>query len=99
MLLDEPFSALDDSGHRDLMAVVEGLRKDRLLIVVVHDLDDAILLADRLILLGGAGPTSVASDIRVHLSRPRSHEQKMTPEFIQLRNLVLESELGEDDQL
>jgi NitT/TauT family transport system ATP-binding protein len=91
VLLDEPFSALDTRGHRDLVAAVERLRNDeqRLIVMVLHDLDDAILLADRLLVLAGS-PASVVCDFRVNLARPRSYEQKTTPEFIRLRNLVLE---------
>lgn len=90
-LLDEPFSALDERGHGNLMALIETLRERerRLIVMVLHDLDDAILLADRLLILG-AGASSLRADVRVELSRPRSYEQRLSPEFIDLRNRVLE---------
>jgi len=91
VLFDEPFSALDDDGHHDLTRAVEILRQNekRLIVMVLHDLDDAILLADRLLILGDH-PTSIVANIEVDLSRPRSYDQKLTPEFAQLRKVVLE---------
>lgn len=90
MLLDEPFSALDQNGHHDLMHLVETLRDkgDRLIVMALHDLDDAILLADRLLTLGGK-PASLTIDLAVDLPRPRTNALRTTAPFARLRNLAL----------
>ena len=71
LLLDEPFSALDYRTKLDLeQEVIEySLRSDRTVIFVTHDIDEAIAIGDRLLVLRGEPskgvPTKVVKDIRV----------------------------------
>lgn len=87
MLLDEPFSALDALLRARLQA--ELLRiwaEDRpTLLLVTHDLDEAILLADTIVVLGGT-PGSVRSVIENTLPRPREPQR---PAFQMLRARLL----------
>ena len=72
LLLDEPFGALDEVTRTEmqhlLLKVVADLRTATLL--VTHDIDEALLLADRVLLLGGA-PAHVVGEWAVDLPKPR----------------------------
>ena len=89
VLMDEPFSALDEEGRDDLFRLVDLLRSEGcLVIVVVHDLDDALLVADRVLLLRGR-PATLRADIQTPLPWPRSKSVKTTTLFNDLRSAVL----------
>lgn len=90
LLMDEPVSSLDEDGRQDLLSLVEYVRScgDRIVVMVLHDLDDALLFADRLLVLRGR-PATVARDVAVTLPRPRSSPSRLTPEFSRLRQVAL----------
>lgn len=73
LLLDEPFSALDPITRKRIWQEFLDLwARDRFTaLLVTHDADEAVLLADRVIALGGR-PTGVRAVIEVPLPRPRS---------------------------
>ena len=75
LLLDEPFSALDALTRQSLQAELVGLwQRDRpTLILVTHDLDEALFLADRVVVLGGQ-PGRIRLDLTVPLPRPRPRD-------------------------
>ena len=89
-LLDEPFGALDALTRADLRTVLaEAWGRDRpTTLLVTHDLDEAALLADR-ILVCGPRPARVVSEIRVALPRPRGIDDTVRPGFVALRAEVL----------
>ena len=72
ILLDEPFSALDPNTRRRLRAELERiwLETKKTILFVTHDIDEALILADRIVLLSNK-PTRVLEDIRVTAPRPR----------------------------
>ncbi|MFK3705495.1 ABC transporter ATP-binding protein [Klebsiella sp. NPDC088457] len=74
MLLDEPFSALDEVTRHDmqrlLIAVLNQHRMSALLIT--HDIDEALLVADRVVLLGGS-PGRLMGEWRPHIPQPRDN--------------------------
>jgi len=72
LLLDEPFSALDAFTRVDLQGHLLDLWADRkpTLVLVTHDVDEAIALADRVVILSPR-PGRVFADIVTELSRPR----------------------------
>ncbi len=72
LLLDEPFSALDAFTRADLQDHLLDLwREDRpTLVLVTHDLDEALVLADRVVLLAGP-PGRIFAERPVSLARPR----------------------------
>ena len=76
LLLDEPFSALDALTRASLHAqLLELWAQDRpTLLLVTHDLDEAAVLADRIIVLGGH-PGTVQETVEVGLARPRLRGQ------------------------
>jgi sulfonate transport system ATP-binding protein len=71
LLLDEPFGALDALTRLKMYALLDGLwRRHRPAVVhVTHDVDEALLLADRVVVLAGG---RLVLDERVDLPRPRS---------------------------
>lgn len=72
LLLDEPFGALDEVTRTEmqhlLLKVVRDFRTAAILIT--HDIDEALLVSDRILLLGGA-PASVIGEWRIDLPKPR----------------------------
>jgi NitT/TauT family transport system ATP-binding protein len=86
LLMDEPFGALD-AQTRCLMQehLLEIWRNvDVTILFITHDLDEAILLADRILVLK-ANPGEVQELIEVPVSRPRSSDQLTSPEFLATR--------------
>ena len=75
VLLDEPFSALDPNTRRRLRAEIERIWLDtkKTILFVTHDIDEALILADRIVLLSNK-PTRVLQEIRVDAPRPRNVE-------------------------
>ncbi|WP_375455174.1 ABC transporter ATP-binding protein [uncultured Methylobacterium sp.] len=82
LLMDEPFSALDTQSRARMQAyLIEIWKKiDITIVFITHDLDEAIHLADRILVLK-AHPGAVAELIEVPVPRPRSHAQALGPEF------------------
>lgn len=75
LLMDEPFGAIDAKNRVNLqkllMRLCEGYGKRKTVVFVTHDLDEAILLSDRIILMS-PGPGRVYREIRVPFERPRN---------------------------
>ena len=84
LLMDEPFGALDpytrQKMQRHLMDLWQNI--DITILFVTHDMDEAILLADRIVALK-ANPGEVKEIIEVRLPRPRTPELMNTSEFRQ----------------
>ena len=82
LLMDEPFSALDTQSRARMQAyLIEIWRKiDITIVFITHDLDEAIYLADRILVLK-AHPGEVEELIEVPVPRPRHPSQSLTPEF------------------
>ncbi|MBF6333259.1 ABC transporter ATP-binding protein [Nocardia transvalensis] len=89
LLLDEPFSALDALTRITIHGLVLQLwaRHRPGVLLVTHDVDEALLLADRALVLADG---RIAQDIRIDLPRPRRREHA---EFAALRRKLL-AELG-----
>lgn len=89
-LLDEPFSALDtltkSAIHRWYLDVMEKIRLSTLFIT--HDIDEAILLSDRIYLLSGQ-PGTITAEITIREPKPRDAEFQLTPEFLAYKRQIL----------
>lgn len=100
LLMDEPFGALDphtrQKMQRHLMDLWQNI--DITIIFVTHDMDEAILLADRIVALK-ANPGEIKEIIEVDLPRPRGTELMNTPEFQRLRNKVDQLVHAQEDEL
>ncbi len=91
-LLDEPFGALDALTRADLQGVLAAAwAQDRpTTLLVTHDLDEALLLADR-VLVCGPRPARIVAEVVVDRPRPRSAEDRADPEVAALRADLLDS--------
>jgi NitT/TauT family transport system ATP-binding protein len=91
MFLDEPFSALD---FEMTLFIREKLQEAHLatgttMVIVSHDLEDAVFLADEILLLTRR-PTSIAEIVPFTLPRPRVPESMSEPEFVRVKARTLE---------
>ena len=96
-LLDEPFSALDtltkSEMHRWYLDVMDRIRLSTLFIT--HDVDEAILLSDRIYLLDGGGLTD---EIVITEPKPRRKEFVLSEEFLQYkRDIIAKIYAGKTD--
>ncbi len=91
LLMDEPFASVDAQTRFDLEDLVLDLRS-RLgisVVLVTHDIDEAIYLADRVVVLSGK-PASIVDIVDIHLGRDRDQlTTKAQPEFVEARARVL----------
>jgi NitT/TauT family transport system ATP-binding protein len=92
MLMDEPFAALDCQTRMVLQQEVLDLwEQDRKTVVfVTHDVDEAILLSDRILVLS-EGPGTVVAEYQVPLPRPRHALLEMNGELWDLKQRILTS--------
>jgi NitT/TauT family transport system ATP-binding protein len=82
LLMDEPFGALDAQTRAQMQShLLEIWRNvDVTILFITHDLDEAIFLADRIIVLK-ANPGEIQEVIEVNVPRPRNLDQLQSPEF------------------
>ena len=80
MLLDEPFGALDALTRRELQLQLLGIweASQRTVVMVTHDVDEAILLSDRVLVMSKSPESTIIADINVDLPRPR-HDASEDP--------------------
>ncbi|YCH09334.1 ABC transporter ATP-binding protein [Arthrobacter sp. alpha11c] len=87
MLMDEPFASVDAQTRETLEDLVLRIREDQgqAVVLITHDIDEAIYLADRVIVLGGR-PANVRANLSIPLGSSRTQLQtKARPEFAELR--------------
>ena len=94
MLMDEPFAALDCQRRLELQQQLLDLwEQNRMTVIfVTHDVEEAILLSDR-ILVFSRQPGRITAELRVQLPRPRATSVTMSDEFLSLKRRIA-SELG-----
>lgn len=95
LLLDEPFGALDALTRRQMQTWLQQVWLDdrsaglgRTVVLVTHDVEEALLLADRVVVLS-ARPGRIVADVEVPSSRPRAPELVGDPAFVQARAELL----------
>ena len=90
-LLDEPFSALDTitktAVHEWYLKIMEEIRLSTLFIT--HDIDEAILLSDRIYILSGK-PGRITDEFVIDLPKPRSSSLIFTENFIRYKKMISE---------
>ncbi len=88
-LLDEPFGALDALTREKLSLELLRLRgrSQQTIVLVTHDISEAVLLADRIIVISRR-PGTLAADIDIDLPRPRSADMIYQPGFLRLAKQV-----------
>jgi ABC-type nitrate/sulfonate/bicarbonate transport system ATPase subunit len=93
LLLDEPFSLLDALTRMDLqdelMTLWEAKRKT--VIMVTHDVDEALLLADRVVMMTNGPAATVGRILDVPFPRPRRREDVLArPDYFWLRDSIVD---------
>lgn len=87
VLMDEPFASVDAQTRADLEDLMRELQRelDITVVLVTHDIDEAVYLSDRVVVLSGS-PASVAEIVPVDLPRERDQiTTKATPAFADAR--------------
>jgi len=92
LLMDEPFAALDaisrNSMNEETLRIWAELGQT--VLFITHDIDEAVFLADRVIVLNIA-PGGIHSELSIHLPRPRSNlNTRRLPAFLDYRNELME---------
>jgi ABC-type nitrate/sulfonate/bicarbonate transport system ATPase subunit len=93
LLLDEPFAALDAITRAQMQQwLADALRDEpRTVVLVTHDVDEALFLADRVVVLSPR-PGRVVAELGVEIPRPRVRRETVSsPEFGALRERALEA--------
>ncbi|MFT5645161.1 MAG: nitrate/nitrite transport system ATP-binding protein, partial [Janthinobacterium sp.] len=93
LLLDEPFGALDalTRAHLqdELLAIVAATAST--VVMVTHDVDEAVLLSDRIVMMTNGPQATIGEILQVALARPRDRVAlAQDPLYIQYRSSVLE---------
>ena len=91
VLLDEPFSALDtitkSAVHQWYIDIMKEIKLSSL--IVTHDIDEAILLSDRIYILSGR-PGRITDEITIGLTKPRNNAMVMEEEFLTYKRQIVE---------
>ncbi|MDD5139779.1 MAG: ABC transporter ATP-binding protein [Verrucomicrobiales bacterium] len=91
LIMDEPFAALDAQTRCQMQGYLMQIWKkvDVTILFITHDLDEAALLADRILVMG-TNPGRVVEFIENPVPRPRSPDQFISPEFLALKKRLEE---------
>lgn len=91
LLMDEPFGALDTVTRIGVQRLLLQIWSEerRTVLFVTHDVEEALLLADRVLVLG-ANPARLIEERTVPWPRPRDFRQLFSEEFVEVRRELLE---------
>ncbi|MFP3887342.1 ABC transporter ATP-binding protein [Priestia filamentosa] len=92
MFMDEPFGALDPVTRIQLQDIILQVNRDqqRTVVFVTHDAEEAIILADRIVMFTPGPPGKIAEVIDVPFKKPRDRKMLIeSQEFIKFRNEIL----------
>jgi len=92
LLMDEPFGALDALTRAHLQDSLMEIQKDlnNTVIMITHDVDEAVLLSDRIVMMTNGPAATVGEILTVDLERPRNRlELADNPKYVQYRAQVL----------
>ncbi|WP_418262353.1 ABC transporter ATP-binding protein [Flavobacterium faecale] len=94
LLMDEPFGALDALTKGSMQLEVLKLwnldNREKTIIMITHDIEEALFLSDRIVVLNNGPASTIREIVEVHLPRPRNKiEIVKMPEYIELRDKLL----------
>jgi NitT/TauT family transport system ATP-binding protein len=98
LLMDEPFGALDAQTRLSMQQLLLEVwqRLKTTVLFVTHDIDEAILLADRVCVMT-ARPGRITKDIPIDLRRPRSIDDLTNSEFTHFKAQIMSEMRGAHD--
>ena len=90
LLMDEPFGSLDMQTRSRMQEFLATLweQNHKTVVFVTHDIEEAIFLADKVILLTQR-PAKIKKEYNIKFERPRLHELKFSEEFFNLKRVIL----------
>jgi len=90
LLMDEPFGALDYLTRLHMQGLVSNIHSssDMTSIFITHDVDEAVLMADRVVVLSGR-PGRILADIHIDLPRPRDVDVVESPRYGKYKASIL----------
>ncbi|HEY9849348.1 MAG TPA: nitrate ABC transporter ATP-binding protein [Leptolyngbyaceae cyanobacterium] len=93
LILDEPFGALDAITKEELQEELLKIWTDHrcTVLMITHDIDEALFLADRLVMMTNGPAANIGEVMQIPFPRPRDRAQIMEdPEYYNLRNYALD---------
>ena len=92
LLLDEPFGALDNQTRALMQELLLGIweAETKTVLFVTHDIEEAIFMASRVVVMSARGPGASRREVAVDLPHPRHYTMKTTPEFSALKARLTE---------
>ncbi|HHH20733.1 MAG TPA: ATP-binding cassette domain-containing protein [Nitratifractor sp.] len=93
LLMDEPFGALDSLTRANLQDHLMRIQQNvkNTVIIITHDIDEAVLLSDRVIMMTNGPEATIGEILEVNLERPRDRVAlQEDPEYIRCREAILE---------
>ena len=92
LLMDEPFGALDSLTRANLQEHLMRIQQNvqNTVIIITHDIDEAVLLSDRVIMMTNGPEATIGEILKVNLDRPRDRVALQSdPEYIRCREAIL----------
>jgi len=92
LLMDEPFGALDSLTRANLQEHLMRIQQNvkNTVVIITHDIDEAVLLSDRVIMMTNGPDATIGEILEVNLDRPRNRvELQHDPEYIRCREAIL----------
>lgn len=93
LLMDEPFGALDSLTRANLQEHLMRIQQsvENTVIIITHDVDEAVLLSDRVIMMTNGPEATIGEILEVNLPRPRDRVALQSdPEYIRCREAILD---------
>ena len=94
-LMDEPFAALDALTREFLYEEIQNIlgAANQTVLFITHNVREAVVLADRVVVMGGAHPGKIKSQFTVDLPRPRSFDSKGIDQLIASTMALLKTDV------
>lgn len=92
LLMDEPFGALDSLTRANLQEHLSRIQQklENTVIIITHDVDEAVLLSDRIIMMTNGPAATIGEIVEVNLPKPRNRlELQENAEYIRCKEAVL----------
>ncbi len=104
LLMDEPFGALDSLTRANLQDHLMRIQMQtgNTVIIITHDVDEAVLLSDRVVMMTNGPAATIGEILEVDLPRPRKRlELQNNPEYLRCRSAIVEflySKFAKEDE-